>query len=92
MPQDSQSESYPPDRIAFFHPPDKSRSPGGAISKVDNEAWLAKYSTANHGTAMMYLFVSDLGEFMKVSRNLITSVLEEDTAIFHLSRPISACR
>ena len=70
MPHDAQSQQYPPDRIAFFHAPDKTRSPGGAISKVDNsgdEAALRKYATANHGTATMYLFVSDLGEYLKVS-------------------------
>jgi hypothetical protein len=75
MPNEQNSESYPPDRIAFFHAPDKQRSPGGAISKVENEAWLAKYTTANHGKAMMYLFVTDLTEFMKVRRPMTTFTL-----------------
>ena len=83
MPQDPPSEQYPPDRIAFFHAPDKKRSPGGAISKVDNEAWLTKYTTANNGTAMMYLFVSDLGEYMKVRQELCVTPmlpLHEETS------------
>lgn len=70
MPQDGQSSLYPPDQIAFFHAPDKQRSPGGAISKVDNPTLLSKYNTPNHGTAIMYLFVSDLAENMKVRRDL----------------------
>jgi hypothetical protein len=69
MPQDGQSSLYPPDQIAFFHVPDKQRSPGGAISKVDNPTLLSKYNTPNHGTAIMYLFVSDLAEYMKVRRD-----------------------
>jgi hypothetical protein len=77
MPQDSQSSLYPPDRIAFFHSPDKQRAPGGAISKVDNPTLLTKYNTPNHGTALLYLFVSDLTEYMKVRPDLVLPILEE---------------
>lgn len=77
MPQDSQSSLYPPDQMAFFHSPDKQRSPGGAISKVDNPALLDKYNTHQHGTAVLYLFVSDLAEYMKVRRDLILPIPKE---------------
>lgn len=64
MPQETHSSAYPPDRIAFFSPPDKKRSPGGAISKVDGDTRITK---APGGNAMLYLMVDDLGEYMKVS-------------------------
>jgi len=67
QPQEHHSEHYPPELMAFFHAPDKTKSPGGAISKIENEAWLSKhkYTTEDRGNAFMYLFVSDLTEFMK---------------------------
>ena len=64
MPEGAQSETYPPDRIAFFSPPDKTRSPGGAISKVDGDTRIAKVPKGN---AMLYLMVDDLEQYMKVS-------------------------
>jgi hypothetical protein len=66
MPQDPDSKLYPPEHIAFFQPPDKERSPSGAISKIENDALLSKHTTANRANALMYLFVTDLGEYMKV--------------------------
>lgn len=81
MPQDAQSETYPPDRIAFFSPPDKKRSPGGAISKVDGDTRIAK---APGGNAMLYLMVDDLGEYMKVS---LSSVYPEALVLFKQSMP-----
>jgi len=62
MPQEAQSEAYPPDRIAFFSPPDKKRSPGGAISKTDGDTRITK---APKGHAMLYLMVDDLEQYVK---------------------------
>src|SRR5271156_6489486 len=76
MPQDAQSKAYPPDRIAFFSPPDKKRSPGGAISKVDGDTRITK---APGGNAMLYLMVDDLGEYMKVS---LSSVYPKALVLF----------
>jgi hypothetical protein len=76
MPQETQSSAYPPDRIAFFSPPDKKRSPGGAISKVDGDTRITKVSGGN---AMLYLMVDDLGEYMKVS---LSSVYPKAMVLF----------
>jgi predicted enzyme related to lactoylglutathione lyase len=81
MPQEAQSEAYPPDRIAFFSPPDKKRSPGGAISKVDGDTRITK---APGGNAMLYLMVDDLGEYMKVS---LSSVYSKALELFKQSMP-----
>jgi hypothetical protein len=84
QPQEHHSERYPPELIAFFHAPDKTKSPGGAISKIENEAWLSKqkYTTEDRGNAFMYLFVSDLTEFMKVRHITIQSVFSADAGLY----------
>jgi hypothetical protein len=82
MPQDAQSEAYPPDRIAFFSPPDKKRSPGGAISKVDGDTRITK---APKGNAMLYLMVDDLEQYVKVS--LSSSLYPKALASFKWGMP-----
>jgi hypothetical protein len=62
----SQPDKYPPENIAFWHPPDRKSSPGGAISKTDNVNY-TKLSTPNRGSAGLYLYVDDLEAYVKVS-------------------------
>jgi hypothetical protein len=83
MPQDAQSETYPPDRIAFFSPPDKKRSPGGAISKTDGDTRITK---APKGHAMLYLMVDDLEQFVKVS---LSSSLYPSNRTYQLERKLA---
>jgi hypothetical protein len=82
MPQEAQSEAYPPDRIAFFSPPDKKRSPGGAISKTDGDTRITK---APKGHAMLYLMVDDLEQYVKVS--LPSSLYSKALASFKWNIP-----